>query len=378
MLKPHANSLAAFIAALACSGALAQQASNTGVLPQVPVAPNATASATNGQMPSQQGVVYPGRQMTGPGGAPAVAPMSAPQLPAQLPGNRVPVAAPAAPGTPIGQVPPLPPVPPAQGTAVPALPPLGTPSQMYVNDNMPADLADSIREYKRRFDEAQRASADYVKNAPKPISRTITITQAPGELSPTVRLSNGIPTNVVFTDATGATWPIEFATPGDLSLVDVLIPVEGSSTLQIRPRQPYMYGAVSVNLRGNPVPITLILGSAQTEVDTRIDIRLARRGPNAQAPIIDRPGFTNVDGVMLSVLDGVPPSDSQAIKSSHSDLRAWNHKGKMYVRTTLAVVSPAYSDTAASVDGTRVYVMPPVPFVTVSVDGVLRNVRIGE
>jgi intracellular multiplication protein IcmK len=361
MLKPHANYLAAIIAALACSGALAQQAGNNGATPQVPVAPSATA-------PSQQGVVYPGRQMVGSSGTAVNG--------ATLPGSRGVPVAPAAPGTPINQ---------AAGTAgdaqqsnVPQMPPLGSPSQQYVDDNMPADLAKSIREYKKRFDEAQRASAEFVKNAPKPKSSSITITQAPGELSPTVRLSSGIPTNVVFTDASGAPWPIEFATPGDTSVADVLVPVEGSSTLQIRPKQPYMYGAVSVNLRGNNTPITLILASAQNEVDTRLDIRLARRGPNAQAPIIDRPGFTNVDAVMLSVLDGVPPSDAQAIKSSNSDLRAWNHRGKMYVRTTLAVVSPAYSDTAASVDGTRVYIMPSVPFVTVSVDGVLRNVRIGE
>ena len=123
---------------------------------------------------------------------------------------------------------------------------------------------------------------------------------------------------------------------------------------------------------------TLIFSSAQDEVDTRLDIRLARRGPNALVPIIDRPGFTTVDSVLMQVLDGIPPGEAQGLKSSNADVQAWNHKGKLYVRTTLAVVSPAYSDTASSVDGTRVYVMPLVPSITVSVDGVLRNVRVGE
>ena len=139
-----------------------------------------------------------------------------------------------------------------------------------------------------------------------------------------------------------------------------------------------MYGAVSVNLKGNPVPVTLILGSAQKEVDTRIDIRVARRGPNAQAPIIDRPGFTQVDNALLAILDGVPPSESRAIRTSSGEVSAWAHKNRLYVRTRLPVVSPAYSDTASSVDGMRVYITPMVPFVTVSADGVLKNVRIGD
>lgn len=360
MHKSPAKHLAAAIAALACSGAFAQQTGNSQPQPTNAVAPST--------MPSQQGVVYPGRQMTE--GQP---------LAGNLPGNRqMPqpgqLASPGTPGTAIGQVPPLP----AVGAVAPKMPALPTPAQQYLNDNMPAELPDTVREYKRRFEEAQRAVSQFPVTAPTPISRSTTITQAPGELATTVRLASGIPSNIVFTDSTGATWPIEFATPGDLSVVDVLVPVEGSATLQLRPKQAHMYGAVSVNLKGNPVPITLILASAQVEVDTRLDIRVARRGPNAQAPIIDRPGFTNVDNVMLSVLDGVPPSDAQSLKSAIADLRAWIYKGKLYVRTTMPVVSPAYSDTAASIDGTRVYVMPSVPFVTVSVDGMLRTVRIGE
>lgn len=354
------NYLAAVIAVLACSGASAQQ--------QSPANSSAPAAA-----PSQAGVVYPGRPMVP--NAPAV--VAAPAGPMAgltpvntqpaMPGGRVANASGvASPGTAIGQMPPLPPQ------------PGQSPSQLYLNDNMPADLVPALIEYKRRFDEAARVSSQYVNNAAKPVSRSKTITQAPGEISPTVRLASGTPSNVVFTDATGAPWPIEFVTPGDTSVVDALVPVAGSATLQLRPKQPHMYGAVSVNLVGNPMPVTLILASAQDEVDTRIDIRLARRGPNAQAPIIDRAGFTTVDPTMLQVLDGVPPGDAQAIKTNHGDLRAWSYKGKLYVRTTLAVVSPAYSDTAASVDGTRVYVMPSVPSVTVSINGALRSVRIGE
>lgn len=350
MFNLRVKSLAAIIAALACGGAFAQSSN------QMP------APAAGG---SQQGVVYPGRPMV-QGSAPSAPSASMPATSGALPGGHVNTPTP---GAPIGQMPPLPPQ-----AGAPA--PIASPAQLYVEDNMPSDLPSAIKEYKRRFDEAQRASAAYTNTAAKPISRGITITQMPGEPSPTVRLASGVPTNVVFTDSTGAAWPIEFATPGDLSLVDVLVPVDGSATLQIRPKQPYMYGAISVNLRGNMVPVTLILASAQDQVDTRIDARIARRGPNAQAPVIDRPGFTNVDETLMAVLDGVAPTDAKVMKSSSADLRAWSYKGKLYVRTNMSIVSPAYFDSAASVDGTRVFVLPPVPSVTVSVDGVLRIVNI--
>lgn len=354
------NTLAAVIAVLACSGAFAQQAPANSPPPS--------------DAPSQAGVVYPGRPMIATTQTSSISGLTPANTVAPVAVNRL--TGQASPGTPMGQLPPLPPQP--GQSAVPQMPPMATPSQQYLNDMMPLDLPASLTEYKRRFEEASRASAQYVNTAAKPTSRSKTITQAPGEMSPTVRLASGMPTNVVFTDSTGAPWPIEFVTPGDTGVVDALVPVAGSATLQLRPKQPYMYGAVSVNLINNPIPVTLILATAQDEVDTRLDIRLARRGPNAQAPIIDRPGFTTIDSVMLQVLDGVAPGDAQVLKSGNADLRAWTYKGKLYVRTTLAVVSPAYSDTAASVDGTRVYVMPSVPSVTVSIDGVLRNVRIGE
>lgn len=368
-MKSHAKTLAAIVAALACSGALAQQAATN----QQPAAPSAVTQA-----PNQQGVVYPGRAIVNsPSNGAMPGALAAPNTGHAAQAGQT--------GALIGQVPALPALP--GGTAAQSQqaqqvqPRAPSPAQLYVDDNMPADLADSIKVYKKRFNDAQREAARFVGDAPKPVARTVTLNQAPGEKSPTARLASGVPTNIVFTDVTGAPWPIEFATPGDQSVVDVMVPVEGSATLQVRPKTPYMggpFGAVSVNLKGNPVPVTLILGSAQAEVDTRVDIRVARRGPNAQAPVIDRPGFTVVDDALMSILDGVPPTDARLIRTSSADVQAWSYKGKLYVRTRLAIVSPAYSETASSVDGMRVYITPNVPFVTVSADGSLQNVRIGD
>lgn len=351
----------------------------------------ASAAAASAPASSQQGVVFPGQpfqpspgpQAPATGGLtpvaiPAPAPVAAPAAATMppLPGQAVAArpAAPGVPGTPLAQLPPMPPMPPVGAKG----PVARTAADVYLSDNMPKDLPQTIEIFKGRLDQSQRAAAESVHPAPKPVSGSKTITQAPGEAPLTVRLSPGIPSSVVFTDSTGAPWPIEFVTPGDTSVVDVLVPVEGSSTLQMRPRAAYGYGAVSVTLKSNPVPITFILGSGQKEVDTRLDVRLSRRGPNATAPVIDGPSFTATDEAMLSVLDGVPPSGARASTSSHGDVRAWHYNGRLYVRTRLPVVSPAWMGSARSADGTHAYVLTPVASVIVSSDGSLQNVQIGE
>jgi intracellular multiplication protein IcmK len=160
-----------------------------------------------------------------------------------------------------------------------------------------------------------------------------------------------------------------------------MAPVAGSSTLQIRPKQTYAFGGVSVTLRGNPVPISISLTSAQKEVDTRLDVRVLKRGPNAQAPIIDRtPGVgAPADAILMSFLDGVPPSDSKELRTSLNGVRAWlAPNGRMYLRTSMPVVSPAWTDSNASPDGMRAYAMPQVPSIMISLDGALTHVSIGE
>ena len=330
----------------------------------VPTVPGLTPIGSGAQpLPgAQQGIVYPGQPITpsvgaGPGGRTVNV--------LQPPTSRDPRAQQS---IPIAEMPALP------GESRSAL-------RQAAEDAVPPDLARELREMRRRLDDVQKASISPATAVPKPSSSTITVTQSPGEDPPVVRTAVGVPTNLVFVDATGAPWPVDFATPGIEGYFDILIPVAGSSVVQVRPRVGYAYSGLAVTLRGNPIPLSISLTSAQREVDTRLDIRIARRGPNAQAAIIDRGDTTGTeaDPVLMAILDGVPPADAKEVKSSTRTVRAWQRPdGRLYLRTAVPVLSPAWTDSNSSPDGMRAYAMPMVPTVMISVDGVPTMVGLGD
>lgn len=287
--------------------------------------------------------------------------------------------APGAPGTPISGAPVLPPLP----GAVAGAPASGAPTaaaQLAVDDTLPEHMAAQIKEFKRRLDMVDRANAESTAIVAKPVTRATTITQAAGEESPVVRVAPAIPTNIVFIDSTGQPWPIDYAIPGDPTKFEILMPNPGTSVLQIRPTQSYGYGGLSVMLKGNTVPVTLILTAGQEEVDARLDVKIARRGPNAAASIIDLTGQPHDTDVSLSsFMDGVPPPGSQEVKTSLKLVRAWLWAGKLVIRSELPLISPAWKDNSISPNGvTFGYILPVVPSILVSSEGRFINVQINN
>lgn len=352
---------------------------------QVPPAPAA--------IPNQGGVVYPGRAVEPVAAAPIGAAPTATSAVVPIPGTPLPgqtrVAYPA--GSPPNVVLEQPVVAPAPNPAMPPLPnstaaknnaPQKTGPELAVEDTLPENINVQVRELRRRMDEVQRAASANPSVAPRPITRSIAITQAAGEEPPAIRTTQGMPTNLVFTDASGAPWPIAFATPGDISQFDVLLPVAGTSTVQIRPKTPYAYGGLSITLKGNDVPVSVILSAAQKEVDNRVDVRVMQRGPNAIAPIVDRVvtgGSAASDSALISFLDGVPPSGAKEVRTSFRGVKAWILNDQLYLRTDTTLVSPLWTDSMSSPNGvTRTYLLSNVPSVVISTDGRMVPVTISE
>lgn len=267
-------------------------------------------------------------------------------------------------------------MPPLTGGVVPAL---KSPAELAVDDTLPAGIEAQVRELKRRMDLVQRAAAASAGTQPRPVTRSQPITQAAGEEPPSIRTSMGIPTSLVFTDSTGASWPVEQAVPGDSAQFDVL---EGTSNVQVRPKTPYAYGGLTITLKGNDVPVAVILTTAQREVDSRVDIRVLQRGPNASAPIVDRlvtGTSAPSDAALISFLDGVAPSGSREVVTSMRGVRAWSFNDQLYLRTDMTLVSPLWTDSVSSPNGlTRTYLLSSVPSIVVSSEGRMVAVSIGE
>jgi len=112
---------------------------------------------------------------------------------------------------------------------------------------------------------------------------------------------------------------------------------------------------------------------AQTEVDSRTEIRVQSRGPNTQMMAIGLP--SSLDTSLLSVLQGVAPSGTRELKTSTPAVQAWSTRdGSMYIRTRYKIMSPAFENVTSSPDGTYAYKMVPVPVILYKAE----EGRIGE
>ena len=109
-------------------------------------------------------------------------------------------------------------------------------------------------------------------------------------------------------------------------------------------------------------------------VDYRFDARIPKLGPLAKTPLIEHGGLKSVVGTdenLVQILDGTPPSDAEKLKVDGTDGRskAWRVSGRMYLRTPLTLLSPAWSSSVASADGMNVYVLNNTPVVLLSDEG---------
>jgi intracellular multiplication protein IcmK len=112
--------------------------------------------------------------------------------------------------------------------------------------------------------------------------------------------------------------------------------------------------------------VTLISG--QKAVDYRIDLRVPGNGPNAQA-LLGRALPSSADPTLLSILEGVAPKGSTALKISGGAAQGWYANGHLYLRTRLTLISPAWIATMSSPDGMKAYEMPKTPLILGFEDG---------
>lgn len=238
---------------------------------------------------------------------------------------------------------------------------------------------DEIRLLRKKLDEIQRAKSESPNVAPKPWVGTIPVSIEPGVVPPVIRLSTGFVTSVLFMDATGAPWPVVHFDIGGSDTVDVQQPDPGKGNqLTISPKGTYLNGNMSVLLQGQPTPILISLVSNQPTVDFRADLRVQSRGPNAAAPVAQ--GDTQAgrfNPVMVKALDATMPEGAQLLQADKGTVKAWKYKGKMYLRTNMTLLSPAWSDHVGSAEGMHAYEVPETPVVLLSDHGNPLTIKIG-
>lgn len=234
-------------------------------------------------------------------------------------------------------------------------------------------------------------------------SRTLHVT--PGAAPQVVRLTAGYSSTIVFQDITGAPWPVLSMILGSSSAFsatqpkterEVLTPngkkpdeiVSGTSNvtsniINIVPLQQRASSNLAVNLENCPYPVILHLlteSSVQGKrnADALVVFRLDKGGPNALEPKIGPSLAESITPELLGFVHGIPPQDAKmlSIEPALPGVRAWQHGGRIYLRTIHSLVWPAWQGVAGSED-MRVYILPATASAMISISGAQQKITFG-
>lgn len=227
---------------------------------------------------------------------------------------------------------------------------------------------EQIQELHRHYDMSQQAIQSPPQGPPQPVSSTLTVDLSPGGVPPIVRLATGFVTSIVFVDSTGAPWPVADYSLGNPTGFNIKWDTK-TNALFIQSMKDHISGNLAVRLAELETPVMISIVTGQREVDYRVDLQVPGSGPNAEAPVLDSNTVNAASPTLLSVLDGIPPSGSIELKVAQGYGQAWSYNGKLLFRTKLTLLSPAWSATVSSADGTRVYELMQTPMLLASMNG---------
>lgn len=226
-----------------------------------------------------------------------------------------------------------------------------------------------IKTLHNMLDDTQRATASApFEQPPEPTSSSLFVKLAPGTVPPVIRLSKGFVTSLVFIDSTGAPWPIEAYDLGNPTTFNISWNKK-DNTLMVQARSTYTYGNLAIKLVDLNTPVMLTLIPGQKIVDYRVDLRVQGMGPNAK-PSIQGAGMpAAANPLLLNILDGVGPEGGTRLQVQGDLGDAWLYEGKMYLRSRLTLLSPAWFAKMSSADGTHAYELQVAPMVLMSHQG---------
>ena len=214
-----------------------------------------------------------------------------------------------------------------------------------------------IEALRKAFDAVREAAAATPKIPARPTSSSVIVDLSPNAVPPIVRLGAGYISSLVFVDATGQPWPIQAYSVGDPSSFNIQWDKKGN-TLLVQSDTYYKRSNLAVMLKGLDTPIMVTLLPGQSAVDYRVDLRVPGAGPNATFAKADLP--STADPILLSVLNGVPPNGARTLQVlGCSRCQAWLFNNKLYFRTSLNIISPAWQSIMTSIDGTHAYALQP-------------------
>jgi intracellular multiplication protein IcmK len=237
-----------------------------------------------------------------------------------------------------------------------------------------------IRELLERFDRTQESAALPVYPPPRPEVAVETVAVDPGTRPSVIKVAYGHVTTLNILDISGSPWPIEdISWAGDFEVVES--GGSGSHIVRISPQSEFASGNMSIRLLTLKTPVILSLETNREIVHYRFDALIPQMGPMANVPLIDNGlNITAGNAEIASVLQGVVPESAEKLAVTGVDSRTSAYKlgGQTYVRTPFTLLSPGWSASVASADGTNVYSIPETPVLLLSDNGKMVRARLSQ
>lgn len=217
-------------------------------------------------------------------------------------------------------------------------------------------------------------------HGPPPVGRAVSVSVSldPGARFPEIHLVPGIATTITVVDATGAPWPIVDVIVGNEKAFPVK-KLSMSNGVVVEPKNNVGWTSLALSLEGRGTPAVLKLVDSDRVSDTRVTARIEARGPNAATPVFQEPKPV-VSARILAFLDGIPPSTARALSvRGTKDMEAWSDGGRLYVRTHMDVLAPAWLETVSGPNGMKLYVFSKVAVITAAGDdGEMKTIELEE
>ncbi|MDD3182866.1 MAG: DotH/IcmK family type IV secretion protein [Alphaproteobacteria bacterium] len=238
--------------------------------------------------------------------------------------------------------------------------------------------SEQIRSFMQKLEITQEASQAPSSGAPKGEVKIANISLDPGGEPPQINLAAGYVTTIDIIDQTGEPWPIlDVGVGGNFEVTPTQA---GSHVVRVVPLTRLGMGNLSILVKGLSTPLIFRLVSGGATFHMRYDARVPALGPMARTPLINyrRPGPVAGDALMSMLLENAPPKEAKRMKVGGVDTRtmAWQVGERVYVRTPLSLLSPAWNASVSSADGMTVYEIGDAPVLLMSDNGAMIRARL--
>lgn len=192
----------------------------------------------------------------------------------------------------------------------------------------------------------------------------------------TLNVMPGYASSVVFFDESGEPWPVgDDNVIGSSDAYSALVVSENKNTVVFEIKKPFAESNALLNLKGIPSPIIIRLSGSTSKVNARLSVRIPMPGPNQPKVISGSIYKDEVNGDILSFLNGSNISEGKRFKLAGIPGEAFVKEDKLYVRTMATLISPP-GNQVRSPTGMWVYELPLVRHLLFSHNGEMRKVQI--